>query len=249
MKNIYIITTEDPLFSIKIINAVHRNFKEELKGIGFSGGLITFRRIFLSPFIYGFINYIIFGLKVIFGLLGYGKIRSYCKLNELSFDELHSVKDGKLMKILKEKKIDLLLLVNCSRKIHEPELSYPKYGTINIHFGELPTYRGLMTILQAIRRGENKNGVTVHYADEILDNGDIIDCQYVSISKSDDLISVWKKATELGAEMIVNFLRHNNTIGRNNVKKNDVSKSNYYSFPSIKQILDYRLKIFLNKFR
>ena len=249
MKNIYIITTEDPLFSINIIRAVHKNFNKELIGIGFSGGLMTFKRILFSPLIYGLINYIIYGFKVLISFFGFGKIKNYCRLNNICFDNLQSVQDGKLMKILKGKKIDLLLLVNCSRKIHEPELSYPKYGTINIHFGELPTYRGLMSILHAIRKGENRNGTTIHYADENLDTGRIIDCKYVPILKNDNLISVWKKSTELGAEMLVNFLGDHENLYKINTKINDISKSNYYSFPSIKQILHYRWKMLLNKFR
>ena len=75
MKNIYIITTEDPLFSLHIIDSIHRNFTKELKGIGFSGGLLTFKRIVLSPLIYGFFNYIKFGFKVLMGLFGFGKIK------------------------------------------------------------------------------------------------------------------------------------------------------------------------------
>ena len=104
MKNIYIITTEDPLFSINIIRAVHKNFNKELIGIGFSGGLMTFKRILFSPLIYGLINYIIYGFKVLISFFGFGKIKNYCRLNNICFDNLQSVQDGKLMKILKGKK-------------------------------------------------------------------------------------------------------------------------------------------------
>ena len=60
------------------------------------------------------------------------------------------------------------------RLIPESIFQIPKYGTINIHAGHLPEYRGFAPINWAIINGESKICVTVHYIDETADTGDIL---------------------------------------------------------------------------
>ena len=52
----------------------------------------------------------------------------------------------------------------------------PKWGTINIHRGHIDSYRGLDSDLWALYNKEfNKIDVTIHYIDEHLDTGDILE--------------------------------------------------------------------------
>ena len=39
--NLYILTTEDPLYSVKLIESVVEAFPGQVVGIGFTGGLFT----------------------------------------------------------------------------------------------------------------------------------------------------------------------------------------------------------------
>ena len=50
-----------------------------------------------------------------------------------------------------------------------------KKKIINCHAGALPFYRGRSPINWAIINGERKIGITTHFVDLKIDNGDIIE--------------------------------------------------------------------------
>lgn len=243
--NLYIVTTEDPLYSVKLIESVVNAFPGKVKGIGFTGGLLTPKRILLSPFIYGFLKYFIFAVTIILRKIYGGKIENFCKSQAISISNFPCVKDGKLLAALKNKKIDLLISINCSQKLHVAEYSYPRLGSINIHNSDLPKYGGLMPILHAIRKGDKKSGITVHYISNQLDRGDIIAKDYVTISATDNLFSVWKRSVDVGANLLVNAV--DSVISCNVLRQPNVGEISYYSFPNLSQIWQYRKKLLYNR--
>lgn len=237
--NLYILTTEDPLYTKKIIQELFLAFPDQIKGVGFTNGLFTLKRVLLSPLIYGLFKYCFLGFTVIIRKFIGGKIENLCKQNNIQVDHFSSVKDGSLLKVLEDKKIDLLISVNCSKKLYPREFLFPTKGTINIHNSDLPKYGGLMPILHAIRNGETQNGVCIHFINEEIDRGDIIMKEYVEINKGDTLFSVWERCVNKGAQMLPRavLLVLQDKVER---KPNKGKKASYFSFPSIKEIFDYR---------
>lgn len=59
-------------------------------------------------------------------------------------------------------------------KIVRPGL-FQKASIFNIHFSDLPKYKGMYTSVFPILNGENYGGVTLHEIDFGVDTGDIID--------------------------------------------------------------------------
>ncbi len=58
--------------------------------------------------------------------------------------------------------------------IKEAVFSIPKRGSINIHQGLAPIYRGGPTVFWELYNGEKEIGITVHYVAPKVDTGDII---------------------------------------------------------------------------
>ena len=56
---------------------------------------------------------------------------------------------------------------------------------INVHPSLLPKYKGINAIEQAMEAGEKETGCTVHYVNEELDGGAIIDQSRVPICPDD----------------------------------------------------------------
>lgn len=79
-----------------------------------------------------------------------------------------------LVHVLKEKKIELVVLAGFLRIFSPYFISNYRNKIINIHPSLLPKYKGLHAVEQALEQGEQEIGVTVHYVDEKLDSGDII---------------------------------------------------------------------------
>ena len=128
--------------------------------------------------------------------------------------------------------------MNCPQKLKREILSLPANGCINVHFGKLPRYRGILPIFYALLNKDPSFGVTVHMMDEQLDNGAIVGQRDVPIAPGDTLETLYPKgfraASELLDEALGAFER-----GRVVLQPNAESEKTYYSVPD--QAPDSRL--------
>ena len=63
--------------------------------------------------------------------------------------------------------------------------SLPHISIINLHPSLLPAFQGKNAIIQALDYGVKYTGITIHYVDEGIDTGIIIDQKILSINKDD----------------------------------------------------------------
>lgn len=97
------------------------------------------------------------------------------KLNQIS-KRIHFVKDIHAQEVL-DSVIALqpdLGLIYGSPILRVALFGIPKLGTLGIHHGKLPDYRGNKTAFWAISNGEPTAGVTIQKVNEGLDTGNII---------------------------------------------------------------------------
>ena len=66
---------------------------------------------------------------------------------------------------------------------------------INLHPSLLPKYKGVNTFQRVLKNKEKLTGCTVHYVNERLDSGRIINRKIMNIS-NDDTIHTLKKRTQ-----------------------------------------------------
>lgn len=95
-----------------------------------------------------------------------------------------------MLKTLRNHEIDLIVLAGYLRKIPPRIVREYSKKIINIHPALLPKYGGkgmygLNVHKAVLAAGEIESGVTVHYVDEIYDNGEIIDQIKVPVLKDD----------------------------------------------------------------
>lgn len=69
---------------------------------------------------------------------------------------------------------DLGVIVAYGGLVREPLLSTPRLGWINLHFSELPRWRGAAPVQRALMAGEQRLGVTVFRLVEALDAGAVL---------------------------------------------------------------------------
>lgn len=98
-----------------------------------------------------------------------------------------------IRKELKARDVELIALAGYMRLIGEVLLhAYPR-RIINIHPSLLPAFPGLDAIGQAFDAGVKLTGVTIHFVDEGMDTGPIIDQEAVRIHHTDTRETVQKK--------------------------------------------------------
>ena len=69
---------------------------------------------------------------------------------------------------------ELGVIVAYGGLVREPLLGMPEHGWINLHFSELPKWRGAAPVQRALAAGEQRLGVTVFRLVEALDAGDVV---------------------------------------------------------------------------
>lgn len=90
-----------------------------------------------------------------------------------------------LVRLLKEHRIDWVILAGYMRVVKEPLLSAYAGKIINIHPSLLPAFKGLRAWEQALAAGVKETGCTVHYVNDRIDEGQIIEQEKVPVLPDD----------------------------------------------------------------
>lgn len=72
----------------------------------------------------------------------------------------------------------------------------------NVHFSKLPAYRGTATSVWPLFYGEKTSGVTLHYIDNGIDTGDLIDQIVFPLSNSITSGELYREYTEHGLSLV-----------------------------------------------
>lgn len=100
-----------------------------------------------------------------------------------------------------------LFVMSGYNKILKPVIfEVPPLGTINLHGGKLPEYRGAAPINWQIIHGETIGGCAIIYIDEGIDTGDIIRQEYYRISPADTHATVLEKTLEIFPALLIEVL-------------------------------------------
>ncbi len=98
-----------------------------------------------------------------------------------------------LLKDCQEREIDYIILAGYMRLIGPTLLKPYEKRIINIHPSLLPAFPGKDAIGQAFDKQVKMTGVTVHFVDDGMDTGPIIDQEAIRIEDSDSKEDVQKK--------------------------------------------------------
>lgn len=126
-------------------------------------------------------------------------VPGFC-ISPADFDSRGDFNKGLLEK-LSELEPDLIVLAGCLVKIPDEVIKSFKRRIINIHPALIPAfsgqgYYGLKVHEAALERGVKITGATVHFVDEILDNGEIIAQKAVEVKAGDTPESLQKRVME-----------------------------------------------------
>ena len=80
--------------------------------------------------------------------------------------------------------------------------SIPKLGTINLHQGKLPDYRGMPPAFWELWNDEQSVGCSVHFVDDKLDTGDLVKQTTVKRSQFSTLRGLQLQLSEVGIDLI-----------------------------------------------
>ena len=102
---------------------------------------------------------------------------------------------------------ELGVIVAYGGLVREPLLSMPRLGWINLHFSELPRWRGAAPVQRALQAGEQRVGVTVFRLVEALDAGDILASDALEFPEGTPAGRALRELSEFGAAPVLQAIR------------------------------------------
>ncbi len=118
-----------------------------------------------------------------------------------------------ILKKIKEHKISLICLAGYMKVLSKNFINSCKNKIVNIHPSLLPKFKGLNTYKRILVNKECKTGCSVHFVNEKLDGGKIINQKIFFIDEKDNIQSLREKTQKLErrtyAEAIIKIYRYN----------------------------------------
>jgi len=142
-----------------------------------------------------------------------------------------------------------LMMVDGTYVLAESVFSIPRLGTINLHCGYLPDYKGSPPAFWEIYEGETTVGVSVHFVTADLDGGPIIDRRRFPLDPApsgdplDYIARVWRETLRpAGIEMLGQAVRAAAKGGLTGVTQAS-AEGRLFRFPHHKQVREFRRRV------
>jgi len=157
-------------------------------------------------------------------------LRRIAKCYSLSVHSTSNINAPHWRQLVADWKPDLLVSIYMNQ-LFEPELlGLAPLGAINVHPSLLPNHRGLWPYIWAMADGDRQTGVTVHWIDETLDTGGIIQQRSTPIYPGESAISLAHRCADIAAEMMVEAI-HSVEQGLAADVRQELGQGSYHSWP------------------
>lgn len=121
-------------------------------------------------------------------------LRSWAERLGVPFLPCKNVNSSEFLEDIVQYGADIFVSMSFNQILKKQIIELPELGFINCHAGALPFYRGRNPLNWVLINGESSFGITVHYVDEGIDTGDIIEQRLYPISSRDTYGSLLNKA-------------------------------------------------------
>jgi methionyl-tRNA formyltransferase len=167
-------------------------------------------------------------VSAVIGVAPEDQLEQLSKENNFPIFYPEKINTKEVINHLKSFQPDLFILCGYNKILKMPVIEIPLLGTINLHGGKLPEYRGAAPINWQIINGETSGGCSIIYVDEGIDTGDIIAQEIYSIKPDDTHASILEKTLEIFPRLLVQVLEQIES-GTTQVHKQDPLAGSYYS--------------------
>ena len=120
----------------------------------------------------------------------------------LSVHQPTKVRTGELATWLREKAVDVALVMAYGRILPTDVLAAPRRGAMNLHASLLPRYRGAAPINWCIVNGETQTGVSLMQMDEALDTGPVYSRRALDLSDTETAGTLAERVATLAAHVV-----------------------------------------------
>ena len=146
---------------------------------------------------------------------------------------LNDVRSTESLAMIADLKPDLVLSVRYGRIFGSEFLKIPTLGTINLHSGKLPNYRGVLAIFRALAKGDDTLHGTLHYIEDgTIDTGGIIGFSNLKVDKTQSLLSHILAIYPASTALVVSTIERIAKGERPSRRAQTTDEAAYFSFPN-----------------
>jgi methionyl-tRNA formyltransferase len=167
-------------------------------------------------------------------------VRQVCRAYGVPFRQIGNPNDTTYIRGLSDRRPDLLVSVACPHILKAPVLRVAPMGCINIHHAPLPRYKGMMPTFWQLYHGEPQVGITVHYVNQKIDEGEPVLQETIPVEPGESLDHLIRRSKQLGAHYLARVLR-NLPLPRRTVAL-AAGEGSYFTFPTPQEIRDFHRK-------
>jgi methionyl-tRNA formyltransferase len=171
-----------------------------------------------------------------------GKLLSFDGFKTLGIEvsNIHSINCQTGLKRVNEFSPDLVVSIRFGLILQSAVIDIPKFGVINLHSGELPTYRGVMATFRAMQQNDIECGTTLQYiSDSGIDNREIISISKQTLDYQRSYLCNTLSLYLKGIEDVVDAIDNIENTGKCE-SYSAGSQGNYYSFPCEQELIDFQ---------
>ncbi|MFY0631406.1 MAG: hypothetical protein JXR05_13555 [Flavobacteriaceae bacterium] len=241
MKNVLIITQNEPFYIPKMIKFMLNHKSEEINIVGFT--VLKPHRKNKSIY-HWFIErakiYSYYELMLVFIAMGIVKIGAFFS-NRYSVKKIMlsngvknipsvDINSDEYLKKIKDLNLDFIVSISCPHLFKENLLALPKQACLNAHGTLLPRHRGVFGSWWTIFKDDKEAGGTIHTMELKLDAGAIVWQDEFQISNSDTQYSVAYKTKKMMSHGLLDVMENFNEKIKEPIKP--VYKTSYHRAPS-----------------
>tara|TARA_Y200000002_G_scaffold345173_1_gene318892 strand:+ start:267 stop:974 length:708 start_codon:yes stop_codon:yes gene_type:complete len=232
-KKIIFILPEDYTFSIPSLFSFKKKYNYKISGLIFSKGFFDMKKLISIFFLFNFKDHIKFLIKNFIK-------KEQEQINKIKNINTYDVNSRKVFNFIKKINPDYMIVISSNQILKKKIFDLPKIKTLNFHGSKLPNYRGVLPIFRAYINKDKNFSITLHEVNERIDDGCIRGQYKIKITKNDKLIDLYHKAFRQFPYLL------NKTIKNSKRSKNNVKFGSYFSYPTLVQLILFRLREIFN---
>ena len=136
---------------------------------------------------------------------------------------------------------DILVSAYFSQILKSEIIQLPRFGVLNIHPGWLPAYRGAMAYFWVLHNGSDRGGVSLHWIDEGIDTGEILERRSFPIPANATQETVLTLTAVIGARLLRRVIRRLQSGQPASMApvQLEASREDYYPMPGDREFASY----------
>ena len=253
MKKVALIMTDNVLYKNTFVDKLVRNNKDVIKIIielKFKHPDLDTKKHYQRYFqLLGLKGFIFIGILMVknifnkylislFSEKGFS-LSQIASKNKLAYYRVNDVNSPSTISLLQKHKIDYI--INSGNQIYKRDiLEVFRARILNRHTSLLPSYGGIYPVFWQLLHGYKKGGITLHWINEKIDEGEVAYSKPMKIDRKLSLFGHYKIAFEISYELCQKAI---NDMKINNLKYIPLKgEKSYFSWPSKKDIKAFKSK-------